>query len=614
MNTIKQLSVALLLSVIVLASAASAGFNTTLGGTASQSTSDGGNVGIIAQAVYSDTAGTTYPVEGGLPDSGAVGPASLPANIVHMLDTVSGQMVLHSTEGAATQTKVLAEGIQSESSVPVGSTGSASSQFVTNGVQNQVFTFTPAALTDPSYQLGVSVDGTVQTAASKTSVGGVADSIATIWAAAGISTNVPADGIVTNVAGQGLISSAAQLTGTGSVLAQADGAATFHAAGASTATTAGLALGTFVAGPTDLEAHGAAIGSTKLVGSNLIGGHVEGWAESSAYTQMSPTAGSAETEETLLLNAQRDISFNGPSSIDGLITKRTSDTATTGAFETAESSYTPGVAVEEAVPRSVDIESHSLLDGLARASARNDQAFVGTDFETFAQTALTSEAMSKLDSVATASRDFLDPANAKVQAEGYVRYADWGVNALTGEIPQAAGPSTPAQFASVAGQTGLSFDGQSVPSVPGTGVGAWLYHTYTAPVSARFTAFQEADTAGGVAPAESLVYENTAGALNGMTVTGQVNDAVGFYGGLDNLAETTKMGPAPQTTTTQVQTHQDAIEWFEGTNSNFLPGKFNFNPSAPGVVITTGSTATGRTLGLTYAAPNNNVGNIVDGV
>ena len=98
-----------------------------------------------------------------------------------------------------------------------------------------------------------------------------------------------------------------------------------------------------------------------------------------------------------------------------------------------------------------------------------------------------------------------------------------------------------------------------------------------------------------------------------MVVSGQVNDAVGFYGGLDNLAETTKMGAAP-TTTTQVQTHQDAIEWFEGTNSNFLPGKFNFNPTAPGVVITTGSTATGRTLGLTYAAPVGNPGDVVEAV
>ena len=216
---------------------------------------------------------------------------------------------------------------------------------------------------------------------------------------------------------------------------------------------------------------------------------------------MSPTRGDAETEETLLLNAQRDISFSGPNAIDGLITKRTSDTATTGAYETAESSYTglAGVVLPTNIlPRSVDIESHSLLDGLARASVRNDRAFTGTDFETSASTLLTSEAISKLDSVAIASRDFAELGNAKVQAEGYVRYADWGVNALTGLNPgnPAGLPPvlpTPAQFASVAGQTGLSFDGQSVPSVPGTGVGAWLYHTYTAPVSARFTAFQEAE-------------------------------------------------------------------------------------------------------------------------
>ena len=220
MKMIKQLSMTLLLSVIVLASAASAGFTTTLGGTASQSTSDGGNVGIMAQAVYSDTAGITYPIEGGMPvEVTPVSPATLPANIVRMLGTTAGgQMFLASTEEAApTRTRVLAEGIQSESDVPVGATGSASSQFVTNGVQNQVFTFAPAALTDPAYQLGVSLDGTVQTSASKTSTGGVADSSATIWAASGITTANQHAGTVTDVAGQGLISSAVQLTGTGSV-------------------------------------------------------------------------------------------------------------------------------------------------------------------------------------------------------------------------------------------------------------------------------------------------------------------------------------------------------------------------------------------------------------
>jgi hypothetical protein len=398
------------------------------------------------------------------------------------------------------------------------------------------------------------------------------------------------------VAGTGFdqMGGAAQITatlthsGTGMGLAEASGDALFHSA----------------VGDNDYSMGGVS-GDAKLLTTNLEwGGNTAGIATILSATNMLAVPGTdreigyARTLENIILRAQRDISFEGNSKIEGSLDGR----------ETGETRVRTSI---------VDNEATSVMNGVANAINRHDSAFVNLILNPRA--AVDNNDAAAGNTYAGFAEVLRDAPSAKVSkaiGEGYITSADWAVSAL-------ADPSQ--NYATVSGTTGFTADGLPAP-LEGLGVGAWLQDTHFRPsrASAASTQYSSTgivastiagsnlfDTLPSMAPnmpvstfddpsfneptwSGALVnnykgqsfakfsgpqaYEQTYRMhLNSMlySPSGATNDAAGAYLGVASQTLLSRdFTVAPTNTMSLSIADQNGIEWLEGKNPNPLPGHY----------------------------------------
>ena len=354
----------------------------------------------------------------------------------------------------------------------------------------------------------------------------------------------------------------------------------------------------------DAYSTGFARGDVKVSGSNVkFGGTIAGTATINSRTTLDSTLiGEGSTAEDLTLNARRDISFEGESRIEGIV----------NGAESGESS----LAINPLAPRrtTIDIETTSEMNGMARALNRHDNAQVnllvnsrtGTNgVEAIADNAVYGQAVT--------TRDSLGSSNEKAEASGYITDAAW--TASTALLDD--GSTTPIdatyRYASVQGRLGGTPDGLPEP-LPGLGVGSWILNPYINPMRSQTWSTQLAATGPilltGLAPSDFTPTANALNPLgpvlvnplttrvnlatyrmrlNGMVVSGNTNDAVGAYLGLDTqrltnvrrFDETTGLLlPVAQRTRALSIAPLNGIEWLEGNNADLLPGTYT-SPIVP---------------------------------
>jgi len=537
----KKSTLALILGVILMASSlASASYINDFGGAKTEASTSGATTGIWSRVSFNDQG-------------------------LDAIDTIG-------------YTDVLREWISVAANVPAGVTGEASATVDTQGAKKFTEQVTGAPLTSNSY-LSTSVDGKVEVSLTKTSSQGVAQAASNIQAETGV-TWAPNNQIANKaIGGAARLQAIISHTGTGTALAEAAGDAQYDAALEQNRVT---------------YTTGFARGNVKVSGSNQkFGGLITGTARIDSHSNLAGRVGRSVTIEELALVAQRDISFEGDSKVEGIV-------------DGAESGETRN---DDTI---VDVETTSVMNGMARALNRNDDARVnllvnsrtGTDgVEAISDNVVYGQAIT--------TRDSLGSSHEKAQAEGFITDATWTASTLLRD----GAPRF--RYASVQGKLGGTPDGQPV-DLPGLGVGSWILNPYINPMNSEAGSSQLAASgpvAAGAIPSTIWTVIDTNGnlpndlfnpavgrintatyriRLNGMLANGETNDAVGAYLGLDTQRLTNSIGAATPVTRTLSITPMNGIEWLEGNNPNLLPGSY----TPPIVPFGVSQTAVARNSGL----------------
>jgi len=574
---IHKSAVALMLGVLILASAASASYVASVGGASSGSTSGGATSGTTTLGVRTLT-GISYE------DTGAA------TNLLNGPNWGLG------TIGSTLYTHILTETIGATASVANGDTGTATASFTTDGAQtvNQAL---PTATFPTGGYLSTSVDGSAEVSVSKTSTGGAATATAVIEAQSAATTA----GIGGGLGGTAQLYATATQSGVGEVLSEAKGDAS-HSSNV---------------GSDILFSKGSANGDAKVSGTNsALGGSITGTANIYAGTNIVQSAtntliGQSIVQETVDLNANRGISLEGDSKIEALLDGE----------EMAETSYVSSIALPNTLPTIVDAEATSVMNGLARALHKHDSADV--DLTVRAETGTDGAAApvaladSQITGTAIVRRDSAGTSTEKAQGEGFITHADWTASTQVGYVPTVATND----YASVQGQT-HSID---LTDSEGLGVGSWLATAYINPMISSGLQTQSAVSGVWTPPAAGVVsltgvpsYPVAGGAilnpaaipavrgntetyntrLSGMVAGTQTNDAVGVYLGVDSQILTndvTQAVPAAAAPQRLTRNERNGIEWLEGANTNPLPGHYTTNVVPTWITVVTPI----RTSGLT---------------
>jgi hypothetical protein len=570
MKLIGKSVLVMMLGVLVLASAASANYVSSVGGASSKST-NGAGVGTSSGIIQYDDSGSSLNPLNGL---------------------TTGKL-----------SDVLTETITASASVPSGSIGDATAGFTTNSAQT---TKQPLSFSTGAY-ISTTLDGAVSAAVYKTSLGGSADATATMVAQSGASDTSYALG------GTASLQAVANMNqALGNVLAEAKGTAS-HASG----------LGTTVPLPSYQGfSEGYASGDAKVYGSNdasQASGTISAMSKNYAGTFFNPTknVGEGINYENIHLIADRGPSFNGDSEAAAYLNNGT---------ESGETDITvPGIG-----STIIDNEASSTMN--ANASALNARDLGSVNLNVLSETGTDgtdATADSILSGTSTVNRDIMG-SSQKAVGQGFISYANWIASTT---VPNTlVPPVSNAKTASVSGSTGVIQDGMGKPtSMKGVGVGSWIMNPAIAAQSATayqlqlstsnpatlaaqipgsyFTAspFNIYSDPNIALDAGNLVLSAAAGTatvnqeqykmiLNGRPVTGVTNDAVGAYLGVGvqrlNTVDMTQLPAARSFTKTPAS--RNGIEWLEGTNPSPLPGHYSNNVIPNGLT----QTATSRTSGL----------------
>lgn len=496
---------------------------------------------------------------------------------------------------------VLREWIKASASVPSGVTGEASASVDTQGAK----AFRSRLVGQPEENnyayIGTSLDGKVEASVTKTSQQGSAQAIAKMQSETGASIadwKPTSDVADKALGGSAILSASIFHTGVGSALANAEGDALFDGALSSDKEPLGLGMFSFGTAYTT----GWAKGNVKLTGSNVkYGGVISGIAAIRSGTSLANRVGRSITTEELCLKAERDISFEGDSTIEGIV-----DGLESGETKIGDTT--------------VDVETSSVMSGKARALNRHDSANV---FLLVNSRTGTNGIEAISDNVAYGSakttRDSIGSAGEKAQAEGNITDATWTASTSL----KADNPEFPKgyRYASVQGKLGGTPNGHP-EDLPGLGVGSWIMNPYINPMQSQAWSYELAATnkvaAGSVPETMSTLsgnlnpildgeLQNTLGSrvntaeyrmiLNGMKVTDETNDAVGAYLGVDTQIMTNIVDgytPTRQETRTLTIAPMNGIQWIEGNNPSLLPGTY----TPPIVPFGLSQTAVARNSGL----------------
>ena len=459
-------------------------------------------------------------------------------------------------EGIRTTSKVwfdhvLSEVIWAGADIGMGQTGDAAASFTTNGIKAASQMLSGNAIDPDSHsknvQLITSLDGNVGVTLNKDTVNGKASAEAAMGAQAAV------DGNGKRVGGDAYQTATVLNTGLGAGSAFTTGDASFTSYGG------------------DNFAFGYANGNINIQGSNdAVGGSFSGTGLISAMTwnskypirdRWNEDYARDSTIESLVLNANRGISFDGTSKVDGTLNGQ----------EAAESQINND-AWENHIQQTVDIESTSMLDGTALALLARDNSDVNLKLESWAKLTeqdshhetYQAQAGVDMDAYAQTERHVIG-GTQKAMAEGYIPIATW---TATADGKENRGGE---HLASVTGSQGPTEDGQPTP-FQGFGVGAWIQDEFNNPVSAEVIYKQYAGAENKYLKDEFHLY------LNGMLGnTGKTNDAVGAFGGIKNAYSSYVDDTYQITKKTDLKsTYGDisAIEWLEGNNQNPLPGHY----------------------------------------
>jgi hypothetical protein len=598
MKLIRKSVLVLMLGVLVLASAASAGYISSVGGASSHSSNGAGVGNANGQVQYVN---------------------SIPLGLLDGL-------------GPKTFSDLLTETITADANVPAGSIGDATAGFTTNGAMTytQILPSGTGAY-NPGAFISTTLDGSVSVAVSKTSVQGDASAFAEMEAQSAANL---ADYSLGGTAS--LFATASMNQGLGNVLAEANGTAS-HASG----------LGNIVYPATPYAAafdnaigysEGYASGDAKVDGSNkaaMASGTIGATSTNYAGTVLTPSTfalpssgkGEGINFEKITLIADRGPSFNGDSEMAAYLNNgREAGETNIRAVHGANAGTSPTIVS----PIVIDNEATSTMSANASAlNARdfgqvnlNEQSETGTDGANAA-------ADNILSGTSTVNRD-LSGSSQKAVGQGFITSASWIASSTI-----APGPVTAPTYnlrTSVSGKTGVIKDSKGNPSsLSGVGVGSWIVNPAINPQSATTYQLDLAASAkitapaylttwipqssftttglysdGGIATdAQTLaVAASTPGTaadnqelykmkLTGRPVTGVTNDAVGAYLGVGSqtlsTVDTTVAFVAPK-----VVASRYGIEWLEGTNPSPLPGQYSNNVIPDGLT----QTATSRTSGL----------------
>jgi hypothetical protein len=603
MKLIGKSALVVMLGVLVLASAASAGYVSSVGGAVSHST-NGGGLGTATGTLTYDTSHS-------------------------LLQPLNGL-----TTG--TLSDVLTEVIVADANVPTGSIGDASASFTTNGAQTftQPLTVGVAPATyNPGSYISTTVNGVVSASVTKTSVLGDATAHAQMQAQSA-TNNLVANLVKPSIGGTAsLVATASMTQGLGVVLAEAKGTASHVSSLGNEPVVAGGYTG--VLG----YSTGSASGDAKVSGSNsadTASGIISGTSTNYAGTfyDSATRKGEGIDYEHIIINANRGPSFDGDSEMAAYL----NDGAEAG--ETNTEVVTLGVLSKPVI---IDNEAHSVMN--ANASAYSAWDFGTANLNVLSETGTDGQeatADSNLYATSTVNRD-LDHSTKKAVGQGFIPSASW-IASTTMESPAVplAVPAVPAysKFAMVSGSTGVVQDGMGNPSsLTGVGVGSWIvkpalsaqtatayqmqlatsdlvvvgHNPATQIVDSKFlvggldadpsmsTDAIALDTAVKAAPAVGVVAQDQEMykvLLTGRPVTGVTNDAVGAYLGVANQKldtfDASQTLPLTHDFALNVPS-RNGIEWLEGNNPSLIPGHYSVNlmPTNLGV------TATSRTSGLT---------------
>jgi hypothetical protein len=566
MKLIGKSVLVLMLGVLVLASAASAGYISSVGGAQSISTNGAGAGTSAGTLVYDDTGLTSL-----------IGLTTTPGTL----------------------SDVLTETIQVHVKVPSGSIGDATAGFTTNSAQTTKQPLS-AVVFNPGAYVSTTLDGAVSAAVYKTSVGGDASADAVMGAQSGADFGTQARGGTAYL--QALVT---MNQGLGSVLAEANGTASHDSV---------LGTGPLGAGYSE----GFAMGDAKAYGSNAANqasGTIAAFSNNYAGTYFNPQSGAGEgiNYEQVTLNANRGPSFFGDSEAAAYLN---------GGWESGETRSSGSTPASNAI---IDNEATSTMN--ANASALNARDSGTVNLNVLSETGtdgIQATSDSILSGTSVVSRDLIG-SSQKAVGQGFITDATWiASTTLEPNLP------IPTKRASVIGSTGVINDSMGKPSsLTGVGVGSWIMGPAIAAQSASVDQLQLAtsdqtasvatqipDSAfllGGLYSDPNIAFDATTLVanllslpgtaaqnqelyrmrLNGRPVTGVTNDAVGAYLGvgiqtLDSLDNT-----IPFEFTGNVAA-QNGIEWLEGKNPSFLPGAYSTNLIPVGIA----QTATSRTSGL----------------
>jgi len=464
----------------------------------------------------------------------------------------------------------LTEWIGASAIIPAGSAGKASAEYTTNGAKTA-----NEQLTDTK-SLSVTLDGDVGVVLNKDTSEGVAQAYATMWSRTGIDHDDHA-----KIGGSSGLAVGLEHTGLGEANAFATGSTSFKAFGYNGDYTKGFANGDInLQGSNDAEG-GAFRGEARVTTTTWVSPDEEcTWygpefkENDKTYKWKFGKVGESRTEEILRLQAEGGISFPGTSEVEGVLTGQ----------EMGESSnnrlhYCEGFDCDSAGTQTVDLESTSDMNAMAVALNARDKASVNLEMTPSAELSwaqlyvynptvktnpwsrvdgpvYNAEAYNRIVAEAAAERH-VSGGSAKAQAEGYIPDATWASTALARNC----------LLASVRGATGQTQDGQAL-YLNGFGVGAWIMSKYSTPV----TAAEYYDQYAWIDPKTKVLSTTYSMQLNGMKADLKTtNDAVGAFGAVKGQLSSVE-NLAKGEVSTQTPEDLTAINWLEGKNPDPLPG------------------------------------------
>ncbi len=444
---------------------------------------------------------------------------------------------------------ILSEEIWAEAKVSAGQVGEAHSEYTTNGPKTA---FDPI---DAYRSLSVTLDGTVTADVTKSSTLGESYAKASMYTKAAIDDSDASH--AGDIFGTSGLEAEIHSTGAGTAKATATGTTSFEA------------INTYE-GKRNGYSMGSANGAVNLEGSNdNFGGDFYGNAHISTLTYISPTQlrdlttgrfGQSTQEEYLDLRANRGISYDGSSYIEGGVQ----------GVEEGETSL-------EALDCNryiVDSEATSYGYGYAYAYNKNDRAASNTWLKTDAQLikkvgGVDTSAKVDTGAIASAVRKTYNSNSPRMEATATMDIGTWTTSAMSGyqylSIPYPASSS-------IAGALGVIPDGKP-NGVPGMSATAWQFNKMTKIIDSKATFEQTATTAGKPHITTKFDVKN-----NGPKYTGTngVNDATGAYGAVKDLSADVQFKTLKNTKIVDmVATYPDsyneikAIEWIGGSDPAF---------------------------------------------